>query len=262
MQNTFHQGKSHNAVLVIRFRKECLVDYLWKVNSFFDKLSCDLHRFSGSAGILENTGIMHHSGVDTFCDLPVNALVWKQFKDQFTGGTCVWENIVMFCKVLIAHMMIHTDRMFCRFKILCSIAKTLCIPTVLCDKQIIFPVIRPLTQNLFRTLHKLENIRDRLQVKIDLHMWKIVFNIIVCSEAGACAVAIRSDMTCNGNCFCICQINIKICHLYSSVLSAISFVTSSIIFDILTPYSMDWSKIKVICGVFLRLMLFASMVLI
>ena len=34
------------------------------------------------------------------------------------------------------------------------------------------------------------------------------------------------------------------------------------IFDILTPYSMDWSKIKVICGVFLRLMLFASMVLI
>ena len=68
---------------------------------------------------------------------------------------------------------------------------------------------------------------------------KIVFNIIVCSEAGACAVAIRSDMTCNGNCFCICQINIKICHLYSSVLSAISFVTSSIIFDILTPYSMD-----------------------
>ena len=38
MQNTFHQGKSHNAVLVIRFCKECLVDYLWEVNSFLYEL--------------------------------------------------------------------------------------------------------------------------------------------------------------------------------------------------------------------------------
>lgn len=35
-------------------------------------------------------------------------------------------------------------------------------------------------------------------------------------------------------------------------------VTSSISFDILTPYSMDWSKIKVISGVLRRLIFFAS----
>ena len=52
--------------------------------------------------------------------------------------------------------------------------------------------------------------------------------------------------------------DLKTCKAYISVLGDEKSQQDTIIFDILTPYSIDWSKIKVICGVFLRLMLCLS----
>ena len=196
---------------------------------------------------------MDDSGINTLCDLFGQTFSRNQFKYQFRCRTCLRENIILICKTLIADMMIDTCCFLCMLKIFCRIPKSSKISAVLCDKQVITFFRSAVAYDLIRIFHEFENVWDRLQIQTDIYVWIICCNIVIGCKAGADTVSIRSDMTCNGNCLYSCEKFIKTFHVllhpqiyafrmsYSSVSSSllISFVTSSIILDIFTPYSID-----------------------
>ena len=187
---------------------------------------------------------MYHSGIDALGDLLCDALLWKQFIDKLRRGTCLRENVVVLCKALIADVVVHTDGMLRLLKEMRRTAQTSRIPTVLRDKQIVYRIPGKIGDDLIGARHKFENIGNRLQINRHINVGIPCFNVIISSKAGAHTVTIGTDVSADGNRMNLCQKIIKIRHSSvsssaSSARSGISFVTSSIILDMRTPYSMD-----------------------
>ncbi len=143
-----------------------------------------------------------------------------------------------------ADVVIHTDGMLRLLKEMRRTAQTSRIPAVLRDKQIVYRIPGKIGDDLIGARHKFENIGNRLQINRHINVGIPCFNVIISSKAGAHTVTIGTDVSADGNRMNLCQKIIKIRHSSvsssaSSARSGISFVTSSIILDMRTPYSMD-----------------------
>ena len=236
--NTFGRVRAMTndlAVLVVCLCVEGIIHNLRIIDPALHQRSGDLHRLSRRTRILEDAGVMHHSGINALGNLLCDALLWKQFIDKLRRGTCLRENVVVLCKALVADVVIHTDGMLRLLKEMRRTAQTSRIPAVLRDKQIVYRIPGKIGDDLIGARHKFENIGNRLQINRHINVGIPCFNVIISSKAGAHTVTIRMNL---------CQKIIKIRHSSvsssaSSARSGISFVTSSIILDMRTPYSMD-----------------------
>ena len=94
-------------------------------------------------------------------------------------------------------MMINTNCMLCRIKILLCTGKSFFVTGIQCDKKVICSVIFIVTDNLFNTLNNLIAVRNRFQSDIRLNIRIIISNIMPETHAGADTVTVRSCMTGN-----------------------------------------------------------------
>ena len=155
---------------------------------------------------------MHHAGIQTLRNLLSDLLLIHQFKNKFAGGTCVWEDIIIIRKRLIAHMVINAERMLCILEILCSAAKSSGIAAVLCDKQIKHHIIGIFVSNSTGICHKFKNIWNRFQIKAYNNIRIIQTNVIVDRECRSYTVSVRAHMPCNTYRCLSCKDSIQFTH--------------------------------------------------
>ena len=140
---------------------------------------------------------MHDSKINTLSNLFCDLAAIQKLINQFTGRTCIWENIIKIGKGLVTDMMINTKCAFGHLKILSCHPQTTCIPAIQGNKQIIFFFTVCFTNmtNLIRIFQKHKFVRYCFQIHICHNVRIIVTNIIIYCHAGTHTVTIRSDMT-------------------------------------------------------------------
>ena len=194
-KKAFQQCTPQNLVLCIGLFIKSLCNYFCKIDPFFHQCCCCAHGRRMGTGITEHTGIMHHSCVKALGSLHRHLPIIQQIVDQLTCRACIWHDIVLVCKTLVAHMMIYTES-YCRFfEKDCRKSKSSHIPAIQCDKQIIGFFFRHFMPDLICIFHELQCIRKLFQINIDLFFRKILSDIVIQSHAGTSTVPIRADMS-------------------------------------------------------------------
>ena len=206
---------------------------------------------------------MHHSCVDCGCDRKCHLLRIEDSVQHLTTGTDISLNMVDIRKSLIAHMMVDADSLLSFFKKVTRKCQTVSGTDIAGNKEVKYSVIC-LCFYFIDTFNMSEDRLRMIKINGHINIRKICSDIQVQRHTGADTVAIRTDMSANPDSFYTFQYFCYIFHGHSSYSSsdfpkeASLFATSSINFDIFTPYSIDSSRIKRISGVLRRFRFLAS----
>ena len=217
-----------------------------KIKPVGDEIPRDLHRLLRRRGILKHPGVRHHPGVDRHRDRLIDQLMIDRAVHELTGARRLGHDVVDLAGSLIRHMVVDVHRVTRLIKNRLRLADPV-LDRIQADKEVIHIHIRFVgCVDPLNLLNIGKRRRHLFQKDVHAQSGVRLFQIVVHAHAAADAVAVRADVSADGDRPGLADMIVDLKLYHKSLIRKFCSLSSNFVFNSFSLISQNGFRTKLI----------------